>query len=64
MKVEAVGDRARGVAVRRGDHAHVDAAVLVLTDAADHAALEHAQQLRLQVEAELAELTAAGLLRD
>ena len=43
-------------AVGRGDDAHVDRHVVVGADAADLAALEHAQQLGLQVEAQLADL--------
>ena len=40
----------------RGDHADVDVDRVRLADAADLAPLEHAQQLRLQVERELADL--------
>ena len=43
-------------AVGRGDEPHVDRHVVVGADAADLAALEHAQQLGLQVERQLANL--------
>src|SRR5690606_35626463 len=47
------------VAVGRRDHAHVDLDRLVRADAPDLALLERAQELRLQIEAQLAELVEA-----
>src|SRR5262249_57336227 len=43
------------VAIRRGDHAHVDALGLRRADRLDLALLEHAQELHLRVERELAD---------
>src|SRR5262249_38559380 len=44
------------IAVRRGDDAHVDREVRAAADAFDLPALEHTQQLRLEVGLELADL--------
>src|SRR6185312_10109026 len=44
------------LAVRRGDHADVDADLFVAADRFDDPILERAQQLRLEVEWELADL--------
>src|SRR5690606_16165202 len=57
------------VAVRGGDDAHVDLDRLDAAHALDLALLEHAQQLRLEIELELAELVeedgaAVGELED
>ena len=47
---------AREVAVGRGDHAHVDAVHAIAADALDLALLQRAQQLRLQLQRQLADL--------
>ena len=49
-------DLAHEVAIGRGDDAHVDGDDLRAADAADLALLERAQQLRLQLERQLADL--------
>ena len=63
----ALADLACQIAVRRGDHAHVDADGLVAADALELALLQHAQQLRLRRGRDLADLVeeqraAVGLL--
>ena len=57
------------VAVRRGDDAHVDLDVLRVAEAPDVLLLQHAQELHLQVERQLADLVeeeraAVGLLEE
>ena len=59
--VEVGAEAARGdlgvqVAVRRGDDAHVDAQAARAADALELALLQHAQQLRLRLERQLADL--------
>src|SRR5262249_42679812 len=49
-------DFARQIAVGRGNHAHVDTTVGRVTDASDGSLLQHAQQARLQLRLELADL--------
>ena len=48
--------RGEQIAVGRGDHAHVDFAGLRAADRLELALLQHAQQLALQVERQLADL--------
>ncbi len=48
--------RALQVAVGRGDHAHVDAQAARTADALELALLQHAQQLRLRLGRQLADL--------
>ena len=52
----AVGDRAREILVRRRDDAHVDADRLAAADALDLLRLDRAQQLRLRLGAQVADL--------
>ena len=52
----AGGDLGAQIAVGRGDHVDVDAARLERADALDLAELEHAQQLRLHRQRQLADL--------
>ena len=52
----AVGDQLLEVAVRRRDHAHVDANGLAAADALELALLQHAQQLDLHVQRHVADL--------
>src|SRR5262249_47406338 len=51
----ACGDLRAQIAIRRGDDAYVDAALLRTADAADAPALERAEEARLQIERELAD---------
>ena len=52
----SLGDEALEVGVGRGDHAHVDADGPRVAEGLDLARLEESQQLRLDVEAQLADL--------
>src|SRR5690606_35942553 len=52
----ALLDLAAQVAVRRGDDPHVDLARLLLADALERAFLDHAQELALKLERDLADL--------
>src|SRR5690606_11853812 len=52
----ALLDLAAQIAVRRGDDPHVDLARLLLADALERAFLDHAQELALKLERDLADL--------
>ena len=51
-----VGDGARQIAVGGGDDAHVDLALLIAAERPHAPLLQHAQQARLQIERQVADL--------
>src|SRR6185369_16472826 len=51
-----VGNRLARIAVRGGDQARVDALFLLAADGQDHALLQNAQEMRLQLDRHLRQL--------